>query len=73
MCVKSKYCGLLISKVHCSLKYRIEKSNLCDFKLKPEQKKQLETITRNFPKDIITERINSLNLINKINASINQG
>ena len=55
------------------LKYRIEKSNLCDFKLKTELKKQLETITRNFPKDIITERINSLNLIKKINASINQG
>ena len=51
----------------------VQKSNLCDFKLKTELKKQLETITRNFPKDIITERINSLNLINKINASINQG
>jgi hypothetical protein len=55
------------------LKSRIEKSNLCDFKLKIELKKQLETITRNFPKDIITERINSLNLITKINENINQG
>ena len=55
------------------LKSRIEKLNLCDFKLKIELEKQLETITRNFPKDIITERINSLNLITKINENINQG
>ena len=54
------------------LKSRIENSNMCDLTLKIELKKQLEIIMRNFPTMIISERIVSLNLINKIENNLDQ-
>ena len=54
------------------LKSRIENSNLSDLTIKPELKKQLEIIMRNFPSMIISERIVSLNLISKIATNIDQ-
>ena len=45
---------------------------MCDLTLKIELKKQLEIIMRNFPTMIISERIVSLNLINKIEINLGQ-
>jgi hypothetical protein len=55
-----------------TLKSRSENSTMCDLTLKTELKQQLEVITRNFPKMIITERIVHLNLINKLKRNLEQ-
>ena len=56
-----------------TLKSRSENSTMCDLTLKTELKRQLETIIRNFPNHIISDRIVYLNLIPKLKRNLEQG